>query len=75
MENYKQWGTYNVHDPPSTDEQREETGRVLLGLKQTDMFEVIDVYKRQIYFHTSTKFGGSTLWNIRYDGDLYSFKY
>lgn len=30
-----------VHDPPSTDEQREETGRVLLGLKQTDMFEVI----------------------------------
>ena len=28
-----------VHDPPITDEQKEETGRLLLGLKETDMFE------------------------------------
>lgn len=30
-----------VHDPPITDEQKEETGRLLLGLKETDMFEAI----------------------------------
>lgn len=30
-----------VHDPPITDEQKEETGRVLLGLKETDLFEAI----------------------------------
>lgn len=30
-----------VHDPPITDEQKEETGRVLLSLKETDMFEAI----------------------------------
>lgn len=30
-----------VHDPPITDEQKEETGRLLLGLKKTDMFEAI----------------------------------
>ena len=30
-----------VHDPPTTDEQKEETGRLLLGLKETDMFEAI----------------------------------
>jgi len=30
-----------VHDPPITDYQKEETGRVLLGLKETDLFEAI----------------------------------
>ena len=30
-----------VHDPPITDYQKEETGRLLLGLKETDMFEAI----------------------------------
>ena len=30
-----------VHDPPITDEQKEETGCLLLGLKETDMFEAI----------------------------------
>ena len=30
-----------VHNPTITDEQKEETGRVLLNLKGTDMFEVI----------------------------------
>lgn len=30
-----------VQDPPITNEQREETGRILLGLKGTDMFEAI----------------------------------
>lgn len=30
-----------VHDPPITDDQKEETGRLLLGLKETDMFEAI----------------------------------
>ncbi len=30
-----------VHDPPITDDQKEETGRLLLGLKETDMFETI----------------------------------
>ncbi len=30
-----------VHDPPITDEQKEETGRLLLGLKETDLFEAI----------------------------------
>ena len=30
-----------VHNPTITDAQKEETGRVLLGLKETDMFEAI----------------------------------
>ncbi|MFA7136053.1 MAG: hypothetical protein WC125_09380, partial [Bacteroidales bacterium] len=30
-----------VHNPTITDEQKEETGRVLLNLKGTDMFEAI----------------------------------
>jgi hypothetical protein len=30
-----------VHNPTITDEQKEETGRVLLNLKETDMFEAI----------------------------------
>lgn len=30
-----------AHDNPLTDEQQQETGRTLLGLKQTDMFEAI----------------------------------
>lgn len=30
-----------VHDPPITDYQKEQTGRLLLGLKETDMFEAI----------------------------------
>ncbi len=30
-----------VHDPPITDYQKEETGRLLLGLKETDLFEAI----------------------------------
>ncbi len=30
-----------VHDPPITDYQKEKTGRILLGLKETDMFEAI----------------------------------
>lgn len=30
-----------VHDPPITDCQKEETGRLLLDLKETDMFEAI----------------------------------
>lgn len=32
---------HEVHDPPITDYQKEETGRLLLGLKETDMFEAI----------------------------------
>ena len=30
-----------AHDNPLTDEKQQETGRTLLGLKQTDMFEAI----------------------------------
>jgi hypothetical protein len=40
----------------------------------------IGIFKRAKRFPSNKefeiyKFGGSTLWNIRYDGDLYSFKY
>lgn len=42
--NFEQMGEvyrHVVHDPPITDYQKEETGRLLLGLKETDMFEAI----------------------------------